>query len=153
MFSRDGVLWDANRGFLSLFVGSVAVGDLSDVRARFVEPTFEVLIGNLADPVEGVLYRGVLRLGDAAGKVTPLRGVLYSYGEELMLVAEHDVTSVATLRTKLLDLQDELAAREREVAAQRKENERLRKLVEAVMRDRDTLINAVSERSTRRGMS
>ncbi len=91
LLSREGGLWDANRGFLALLRGTELSAAVADVSHVFVAPSFEALLARPADPVEGLVYRGVISLRDASGKVTPVRGAVFAHDRDLLLVAEHDI--------------------------------------------------------------
>ncbi|NJO56126.1 MAG: hypothetical protein HC834_06970, partial [Rhodospirillales bacterium] len=108
-------VWDANRGFLALLKGTPLDGELGDVRDVFASPVFEGLLTRMPDPVEGVIYRGVISLRDAAGRLTPLRGTILAHDEDLLMVAEHDIGEVMTLRSKLIAAVDELDECEKEI--------------------------------------
>lgn len=144
LLSREGGLWDANRGFLALLRGADVAGELTDVRHVFASPTFERLLSRLPDPVEGVLYRGVITLRAASGRVTPLRGVIFAHDNDLLLVAEHDIGEMMTLRSKLVATADELERRDREVERLERELEIARGLATAAMSDRDALLDTLS---------
>jgi hypothetical protein len=148
LVSRDGALWDANRGFLSLLRGTELSGAIVDVRSVFVEPTFEVLISRPADPVEGLIYRGIVSLRGATSKLIPVHGAVFAYDADLLLVAEHDIAEVTTLRAKLLAVEAEVAARDQEIEHLRLELDGLRGLAEAALRDRDALLDAISREPT-----
>jgi hypothetical protein len=144
LFSREGALWDANRGFLALLRGTELSGAVADVRHVFVSPSFETLVSSPADPIGGLIYRGVFTLGDASGKITPVRGAAFAHDRDLLLAAEHDIAEVMTLRTRLLSAEAELASRDHEIERLRQEIQELRGLTEAALRDRDALLDAIS---------
>ncbi|MFO1126976.1 MAG: hypothetical protein U1E66_00825 [Rhodospirillales bacterium] len=144
LLSRDGALWDANRGFFSLLRGTELSGTVTDVRHVFAAPSFDALLARPADPVEGLIYRGVLTLREAGGKATPLRGAVFAYDCDLLLVAEHEITEVRTLRARLLAAEAEITARDDEIERLRSEIQELRGLTEAALRDRDALLDAIS---------
>lgn len=150
LVSRDGGLWDANRGFLSLLRGTELSGAIADVRAVFAEPTFEALLCRPADPVEGLVYRGVVSLRGATGKLIPVHGAVFAYDADLLLVAEHDISEIRTLRAKLLAAEAEIADRDQEIDRLRRELDGLRGLAEAALRDRDALLDAISRDPTAR---
>lgn len=61
----------------SLLRGTELSGTVTDVRHVFAAPSFDALLARPADPVEGLIYRGVLTLREAGGKATPF-AVRYS---------------------------------------------------------------------------
>jgi hypothetical protein len=144
LVSREGGLWDANRGFLALLRGTELSGAIADVRGVFAEPTFEALTQRPADPIEGVVYRGIISLRGSGSKLIPVHGAVFAYDNDLLLVAEHDIAELATMRGKLLAAEAELAARDQEIARLRQELDGLRGLAEAALRDRDALLDAIS---------
>lgn len=153
LLTREGGLWDANRGFLALLRGVDPAGEFVDVRHVFSSPSFDRLLACTADPVEGVLYRGVITLRDTAGRMTPLRGVIFAHDKDLLLVAEHDIGEIMTLRGKLVAALDDLEARTREIERLQHELEEARGLATAALQDRDALLDTLtrepSQRSTR----
>lgn len=146
LLSREGMLWDANRGFLML-LRNVTFGENSvEIRAVFAEPTLDELVQRRPDPVEKVIYRGVLRVRDSEGKITPLSGAVFAYDDDLLFVAEHDTAELTTLRIKLLQAGDDVSVRDREIARLERELRQATELAEAALRDRDTLLDALSSR-------
>jgi hypothetical protein len=143
LVSREGGLLDANRGFLALLRGADLGGDRTDVRHVFTNPAFTHLLSRTPDPVEGVLSRGVITLRDASGRIIPLRGAVFAYDNELLLVAEHDIGEVLTLRGKLMTAIDDLDARNRDVERLKAELENARGLATAALRDRDALLDTL----------
>ncbi len=144
LLSREGGLWDANRGFLALLRGVDLVGELTDVRHVFANPEFDRLLTRQADPVESVIFRGVITLRDASGRITPLRGAVFAHDQDLLLVAEHDIREMTTLRSKLNAVSDDLEARVREIEHLQKELEVARSLAAAALRDRDALLDTLT---------
>ena len=144
LLSREGGLSDANRGFLALLRGVDLVGEMTDVRHVFANPEFNRLLTRMADPVEGVIYRGVITLRDASGRITPLRGAVFAHEQDLLLVAEHDIGEMITLRGKLNAAIDDLEARGREIEHLQKELEDARGLASAALRDRDALLDTLT---------
>jgi hypothetical protein len=147
LLSREGALWDANRGFLALLRGTELSGAVADVRQAFVAPSFDMLVSRPADPVEGLVYRGVISLRDASGRITPVRGAVFAYDRDLLLVAEHDISELMTLRARLLAAEADIAARDHEIERLQQEIQELRGLTEAALRDRDALLDAISRDS------
>lgn len=144
LLSREGALWDANRGFLALLRGPDVAGELADVSHIFASPTFERLLTRKPDPVEEVIYRGVITLRAANGRMTPLRGAVFAHDKDLLMVAEHDIGEIMTLRSKLIAAIDDLDARSREVERLQHELEIARGLATAALRDRDALLDTLT---------
>ncbi len=144
LLSRDGELLDANRGFLALLRGTELSAAAADIRHVCVSPSFETLVTRPADAIEGLIYRGVFSLRDAGGKITPVRGAAFAHHRDLLLVAEHDIAEVMTLRARLFTAEAEIASRDHEIERLRQEIQELRGLTEAALRDRDALLDALS---------
>lgn len=144
VIDRNGELKDANRGFLLLMTRSSSTPQPADVRGLFVSPRFDDLVARRSDPFEGTIYRGLLSFGRTGTRVTSLRGTIYGYDSDLVLVAEHDIVGIQTLRATLLEVQDVLAEKQRHIAHLEHEVARLQDLSDAAMRDRDTLIDALA---------
>lgn len=137
--TRDGVLIDANRGFFELLPPSLSAMDVLDVRDLFVSPRFDEFATRRADRAGGVLYRGVLGFASGHGSSTSLKGVLYALRDSVLVVAEHGGVGLELLRSRLLDLNDELAEKQHKLAAMARESKRQTELAEAAIRERDAL--------------
>jgi hypothetical protein len=148
--ARDGALKDANRGFLLLMTRGTSAPEPADVRALFVSPTFDELDARPADPFNGTIYRGLLSFGTAGGKITSLRGAIYEHDGDYVLVAEHDIARLETLRATLLELQDDLAMKQRMIAHLEQRIAQIQELADAALRDRDTLLDALADQGVPR---
>jgi hypothetical protein len=144
--AREGALKDANRGFLLLMTRSTSAPEPADVRALFVSPRFDELGAWPTDPFDGTIYRGLLSFGTMGGKIAPLRGAVYGHDGDYVLVAEHDIARLETLRAAQLELQDDLAMKQRHIALLEHRIAQLQELAEAALRDRDTLLDALARR-------
>lgn len=109
---EQGQLLDANRGFLAL-------GRLESLPARpwnaaplFVNPPFTLLAGPLAE--DDIAYRGILNIGPLDA-VHSVHGTVYRRGNQLLLVAEHDVQEQARLNRSVIELNEEMAQIERDL--------------------------------------
>jgi hypothetical protein len=142
VIGRQGSLQDANRGFLLLMTRSAC--SPGNVRDLFVTPKFEEIVARSADPFDATIYRGLLSFGTLGGKVMSLRGAIYSQGGNYILMAEHDLTRVETLRATVLELQDELAVKQRQMMHLEHRIGQLQELAEAALRDRDALLDALA---------
>ena len=76
--------------------------------------------------------------------MTSLRGAVYAYEHDFVLVAEHDIVGVETLRATLVELQDTLSEQQRHIVHLEHQLARLQELADAAMRDRDTLLDALA---------
>ena len=144
--AREGALKDANRGFLLLMSRSASAPQPEDVRAMFVTPAFHELGGRARKSFERTIYRGLLSFGAAGGKITSLRGAVYGHGDDYVVVAEHDIARLETLRATLLELKDDLAMKQQHIAHLEDRIAQLQELAEAALRDRDTLLDALAHR-------
>jgi hypothetical protein len=144
VIGRDGELKDANRGFLLLMTRASTNPRPADIHALFVSPRFADFSARHPDPFEGTIYRGLITFGHSGARVTSLRGAIYGYEDEFVLVAEHDIVGVETLRATLVELQDSLAEKQRRIVHLEHQLARLQELADAAMRDRDTLLDALA---------
>jgi len=140
----QGQLKDCNRGFLALIGSEAEASVLADVRSLFVSPEFEVLRRRPSDRFAGDGYRGPLSIDQGCGRTLTLSAVIFRYGSDLLLIAEHDFSSVNRWRATVLDLQSELSRQQQQIDALNSEASRLRAMLEAAMRDRDTLLDALA---------
>lgn len=124
VISRDGILIDANRGFISLLPDSMTAEDMLDIRDLFVSPRFDQFATRRALAPDGVLYRGILNVGSIRESVCSLQGALYALSDGVMMVAEHEVAGLELLRARLLQLNEELADEQRKLAAAMREIQR-----------------------------
>lgn len=102
---RDGTLLDANRGFRALVADGMA--ERGDYRDIFVSPRFDDLADRHATGDDAAVYSGTLSLAGAGSDATSLIATVYDLGEDLLVVAEHDVTAMARAidRLKVLNAQ------------------------------------------------
>ncbi|MBK8174311.1 MAG: hypothetical protein IPK66_03230 [Rhodospirillales bacterium] len=146
IISAEGILLDANRGFLLLMTRNLFAPEVGDVRDLFVSPRFDELTLMRARPLQDSVFRGLLSFGQAGGRVTSLRGAIYAHDEDYLLIAEHDIVRLETLRATLLELQDDLAEKQRHIIHIEHRAAKLQELADAAMRDRDTLLDALARR-------
>ncbi len=122
--TREGVLVDANDGFLSLMKGKNAADDLADVRRLFVDPRFEQLASSKERLRGGTVYKGILHLGDGGAEVHSFAGQVYDRNHALLLVMERDIREMERLGKAVVRLSDALAERKREVLKLRRQLQR-----------------------------
>ncbi|MFA5242737.1 MAG: ATP-binding protein [Sulfuricella sp.] len=108
----NGVLLDANRGFLMLGERDAMPAGEWDVSGLFVNPPFSRLAATLSE--DGVAYRGILNIGPLSA-VYSVHGMVYREGERLFLVAEHDVRELSRLNRSVIELNEEMAQIERDL--------------------------------------
>jgi len=146
VIGRDGTLRDANRGFLNLTANRAPGETTADVRDLFVNPRFFQFAARHTKRADRVVYRGILNIGRGEGPVVSLKGTIYSHDDDLLVVAEYDVAELERLNTTLWRLNQDLEENQRDLVRLRREVEHKKALAEAALRDRDTLLEALSPR-------
>lgn len=134
VISRDGIVIDANLGFFNLLPNSMSAPDILDVRDLFVNPRFEHFATRRPRRAGGPVYRGILNMGSVLGWVCSLQGTVYALNDAVMIVAEHEIARLELLRTKVLQMNEELAEGQRKLAATLRELNRQRDFLEALPR-------------------
>ena len=147
---RDGTVRDANRGFLDLLAKDNGRETTADVRDLFVNPRFYQFAARHTKRRDRVLYRGILNLGQGDGPVVSVKGTIYGDDENLLVVAEYDVAELEELNATLWQLNQDLEGKQRELVRLAREVEHEKSLAEAALRDRDTLLQALSPREESR---
>lgn len=147
VIGRDGVLRDGNRGFLQLL--AKCGGEAPGVHDLFVDPPFERLAVKSPDPFEGIVYRGLIGFATGPGRSSRFRATVYLHDRDLLVVAEHDVGELASLRDRLERLSEDLAERHRAVLRLEEELAETRELADSALRDRDILLEALSQAGKR----
>ena len=147
VIGREGNLQDANRGFLLLMTGTALAPEADDVRALFANPRFDEIIARRADPFDGTIYRGLVSFGMRGGRMMSLPSAIYVHDRDFVLVAEHDIARLETLRRTILELQDDLAMKQRHILKLETRIAQLQELADAALRDRDALLDALAERA------
>jgi hypothetical protein len=89
VFGRDGRLRKANAAFARLMPAPAAAG--TDLRDQFVNPRFDQFAARRAG-ADGSVFRGILNLADAAGKVRSFRGGIFVAGPDLVVIADAAVS-------------------------------------------------------------
>ncbi|TVR97795.1 MAG: hypothetical protein EA406_08720 [Rhodospirillales bacterium] len=146
LIGRSGVLRDANRGFIELLPETMSVTDLLDIRDLFVLPRFDQLAGKRADRASGVLYQGMINLGDVRSEVVSVHATITEMADDLLLVAEHDVGHLRQLNERLRSLNEELLKQQRELSRLGRQLDDQRTRSEAALQDRDALLELLSHR-------
>jgi len=145
LLTRDGVLNDANPTFLRLIPSETSADELLDVRSLFVNPRFDQFAARQAKPSDGTIYRGIFNIGDTSNKVTSLRGAIYASGNDLLLVAEHEVEQLEKNVAILQMLNQELAAAGREIARLERKLDHKHDAAKGAFADREALLEVLSE--------
>jgi hypothetical protein len=146
VISPGGALKDANRGFLRLMTRCSSSPEIADIRGLFITPRFDDFVTLHRDPFEGTIYRGLISFGKPGAGVTSLRGAVYEHDGEYIVIAEHDVIGLESLRSTLLELQDDLTVKQQRIVHLEQRLARLQELADAALRDRDTLLDALAHR-------
>lgn len=116
--SDDGVLIEANAGFLKRLPPSLPDDAPINVRPFFIQPSFSQLTAQTSQAT-GRPYEGLLTIGEPAGDACSLHGKFFFEDNEWALVAEHNIEEFETVRQLLLDLNRELAQSQRDLVQAR----------------------------------
>jgi PAS domain S-box-containing protein len=108
----NGVLTDANAGFLRLAREAGLAGIGERVGRLFIQPNF----ATLSKVASEENYRGLLTLGDANGRIRTLRGHFWRIGAGFRLVAEHDCMEMERVGDTVMALNREYADTQLELA-------------------------------------
>jgi DNA-binding CsgD family transcriptional regulator len=120
--SFDGLLVDANRGFLELGLVTSDAERAPDLRDAFLSPRFAEFCARKPDRDHSV-YTGLLTLGNRDAQNYSVRGRIEVHGAHLWLVAEHDVAEHQRLAETVLALNERLVTQQRELLRARRELE------------------------------
>lgn len=137
VFDRQGLMVDGNRG-MHYLLDLDEDRDLRGVNiARlFMQPRFDALRGGDDGDRGGVLYRGLLNLGEAETRYRSLRGAVYRDGDYLILLAEFDIPEMEKLNDTVLQLNEDMASVQRQLLrANRKLKQNEARIQELVRRD------------------
>ncbi|MEO8539101.1 MAG: GGDEF domain-containing protein [bacterium] len=102
---RSGTLLKANEGFLRL-TQPVCGGIGTDAAGLFVQPRLSTILSGSADS-SGLLYSGLMTLGDPGGKLRTLRGRVWCVPTGIRIVAEHDVVELERISETMESLHKE----------------------------------------------
>lgn len=103
VLDADGVLLDANAGFLRLLPAQDASPIGSKVARFFIQPPFAALVQAAESDVQQG-YRGLLTIGDFAGTTRTLRGHAWRTSTAIRVLAEYDIAELERLNDSILDL-------------------------------------------------
>lgn len=118
----DGILVDANRGFLDL-MGNATIASATPamVRAVFINPTLGEILARAATAENGsIIHSGRMTFG-ARSETESWLGEISFRDRFVLVVCEPDIDEERRLRRQLFELIDEYAAQERELARSRRE--------------------------------
>ena len=145
LLTRDGALQDANTGFLRMIPGEHSESALRDVRDLFVNPRFDQFAARQAEPSDSSVYRGILNIGDMNVQVRSLRGTIYALGDDLLVVAEHDIAQLEKNVATLGMLNEELNTSRREIARLERKSDRQHDEAQGALADREVLLAMLSQ--------
>ncbi len=114
VLDREGVLLEANAGFLRLLPEGYPQAIGTKASRFFVQPSFAMLNGQLAAGTEG--YRGLLTLGDYTDKTRTLRGRVWKTDAGFRVLAEYDVAEMERINEAFVGLNQHSALVEHALA-------------------------------------
>lgn len=144
VLGRNGVLMDANRGFIDLLPNTMPASQLLDLRYLFIHPRFDQFAARRADRAGGIIYDDVINFGDFRAEVVSLHATIYEHGHDLLLVVEHDLARLQELNAKLMEVNAQLAEKQRELARANRQLQHHRSQGEGALKDRDALMDLLS---------
>jgi len=105
---ESGTLRRANAGFLRLVEqsGSTPIG--APVARYFIQPDFAALMAAPAG-ADGEIHRGLLTLGDYAGRTRSLRGHVWREAGGLRVLAEYDIEDIERANDAVIELNRDYA--------------------------------------------
>lgn len=103
----NGVLLQANAGFLRLLPSGFEHAVGTRVSRNFIQPSFAKLASQSAEGADG--YRGLLTIGDFAGKTRTLRGRVWKADGQICLLAEYDVVELERVNDAIVGLNEHSA--------------------------------------------
>jgi diguanylate cyclase (GGDEF)-like protein len=106
VIDAGGVLLQANAGFLRLLPASCPRPIGAKVAEFFIQPSFATLAA-AGDSHDRESYRGLMTIGDYAGKTRILRGRVRRTATGIRVLAEYDVVEMEKLNDAILDLNRE----------------------------------------------
>ncbi len=114
VLDENGVLLEANAGFLRLIHGEAMLQPGAPAARLFQQPTFSALSGATAD-AQGEVHRGLLTVGDT-GQTRTLRARVWRAGACLRVLAEFDVQELEQLYDTVLELNHNYVSVQAELA-------------------------------------
>lgn len=109
ILDADGVLLEANAGFLRLLPAEPTEPIGAKIARFFIQPNFAALLA-IADVDESVGYSGLITIGDPMGKTRSLLGRVWRTSIGIRVLAEYDIAELERLNDAILDLHRESAA-------------------------------------------
>lgn len=116
LVSQDGKLLQANRGCRRL-LGIAEDAPLSGIDASrlFIHPSFVELLALPCD-ANRPAYRGIINVGNDNTNCRSLLGEVRRHGERLLIVGEYDVVQMEALNAQVIELNEQLASMQRDLA-------------------------------------
>lgn len=115
VLDRDGVLLEANAGFLRLLPPDLAQPIGTRVGRVFIQPGFAALAGVVAGEGDGV-YRGLLTIGDRQARTRTLRGRAWRVTSGVRVLAEYDIAELERLADVMIALNQDATVSQRALA-------------------------------------
>lgn len=113
---RSGALVDANRGFRRLLPHGPGSVSPAQVRAVFLEPTFDELVSRAHEGEGPSVHSGLMTLGEGDGESDSWHGSVLQRGDHLLVICERDVDQDRKVQRQLSQLTEEYAQKEKELA-------------------------------------
>ena len=118
VFEAGGTLIEANHGFLSLLENAPRN---TDPAVLLVNPGIAELNGMIEEDGAGLVYRGLMTVGNVDCHSDTWLGTVHRVGHHLLVACERDMEADRNLRQELFRLTDEYAAKERLLAKAHRE--------------------------------
>jgi len=115
VLTEKGKLLHANHGFLRILNATSEGSSREDIGSFFVHPSFAQLLSVVSETA-GPIYQGIINVGNKATFCRSLKGMVYRRGHQLLLIAEHDVVEMEALNAQVIELNEDLATAQREIA-------------------------------------
>jgi two-component system, cell cycle response regulator len=115
VLDADGVLLEANAGFLRLLPPGFAQPIGARVARIFIQPSFAALAATMSKDGHDS-YRGLLTIGDYNARTRTLRGRVWRTATGLRVLAEYDIAELERLNDAMLDLNRDSAAAQHTLA-------------------------------------
>lgn len=112
---EDGALEWANAGFRRLIASGATAAAGAQVAQCFIQPAWSALV-KAPSGEAGIVYSGLLTVGDFEGRTYSLRGSVSRDGNILRVLAEHDIAELERLNESVLSLNRDYAAAQLELA-------------------------------------
>lgn len=106
VLDENAVLLEANAGFLRLLPATFTRPIGAKVARFFIQPAFATLSA-AAESGADVSHRGLLTIGDHAGKTRTLNGRVWRTAGTIRILAEYDIAALEALNDAILDLNRE----------------------------------------------